>query len=237
MFEREFLEQLPDDVTKAGVAVCGTIIERITRQLRENENRIFDEYYEYVKGFDVVRALADIASVNLPDPKLNAGVNVRGRINDVQAIRNVCREAIELFGQRGVAEQANSVRSIFQAKFGVGFYYEFTSGDLDRVQLLINELRESISSSDRFEEEHKQRLLRRLERLQGELHKRVPDLDRFWGLVGDAGIVLGKLGESAKPIVDRVREITEIVWRTQARKEELPSGARPALLESKDRGP
>jgi len=59
----------------------------------------------------------------------------------------------------------------------------------------------------------------------------VSDLDRFWGLVGDAGVVLGKLGNDAKPIVDRIREIAEIVWKTQSRTEELPSNSQNPMLE------
>jgi hypothetical protein len=66
-----------------------------------------------------------------------------------------------------------------------------------------------------------------------ELHKKVSDLDRFWGLIGDAGVVVGKLGENAKPIVDRIREIADIVWQTQSRAEELPSGTKLPQLEHK----
>jgi hypothetical protein len=76
--------------------------------------------------------------------------------------------------------------------------------------------------------------LKRLESLQAEIHKRVPDLDKFWGLIGDAGVVIGKFGKDAKPIVDRIREIADIVWRTQFRAEELPSGTSSPLLEHKD---
>jgi hypothetical protein len=47
--------------------------------------------------------------------------------------------------------------------------------------------------------------------------------DRFHGLIGDSGILLGKFGQDAKPFVDRVREILSIVWLSQARTEELPS--------------
>jgi hypothetical protein len=61
------------------------------------------------------------------------------------------------------------------------------------------------------------------------------DLDRFWGLIGDAGVVLGKLGNDAKPFVDRIKEIADIVWNTQSRAEELPSGTRPPLLEDRSR--
>ena len=63
--------------------------------------------------------------------------------------------------------------------------------------------------------------------------QKVSDLDRFWGLIGDAGVVLGKLGNDAKPFVDRIREIADIVWQTQSRAEELPSGTSLPSLENK----
>lgn len=50
------------------------------------------------------------------------------------------------------------------------------------------------------------------------------NLDQFWGLIGEAGVVLGKLGQDAKPFVDRVREVVDIVWRVQSIAEELPTG-------------
>ncbi|EOV9409989.1 hypothetical protein ACN5W3_004441 [Vibrio parahaemolyticus] len=114
------------------------------------------------------------------------------------------------------------------------FAYEFSQGDYDRVQSLINELREHISSSTIIDDNHKHRLLKKLERLQSELHKRVPDLDRLWGLVGDAGVALGKFGDDVKPLVDRVKEIAGITWNTQKRAEELPSETPNPMLESSD---
>ena len=110
------------------------------------------------------------------------------------------------------------------------FAYEFSQGDFDRIQVLINELRSHITENKSFEERHRQRLLKRLEKLQSELHKRVSDLDKFWGMIGDAGVALGKFGEDSKPIVDRIKEITEIVWKTQARTEELPSSTPGPLI-------
>lgn len=122
-----------------------------------------------------------------------------------------------------IMSNVRSSSAKLEALFSKEPLYEFSEGDLDRIQLLINELRDHISNSEDFDDEHRQRILRRLERLQGELHKRISDLDRFWGLIGDAGVALGKFGRDAKPIVDRIREIAEIVWRTQARGERLSS--------------
>ena len=111
-----------------------------------------------------------------------------------------------------------------------GFFYEFTDGDLDRIQELINELRAEISVSELFDHSHRRRLLRRLEAMQSEMHKNMSDVDRIWGLVGDAGIVIGKFGEDSKPFVDRFKELAQIAWKTQARAEELPSSSQNPLL-------
>ncbi|EOX4844307.1 hypothetical protein [Vibrio navarrensis] len=126
----------------------------------------------------------------------------------------------------------SDIKQKYSHRLKSSFAYEFSQGDYDRVQTLINELREYISSSDVIEENHKHRLLKRLERLQSELHKRVPDLDRFWGLIGDAGVVLGKFGKDVKPLVDNIKEIAGITWNTQKRAEELPSETPNPMLDS-----
>ncbi len=101
------------------------------------------------------------------------------------------------------------------------FSYKFTDDDYERVQQLVNELRDLIAKSEVIEEDHRRRLLRRLDKLQSELHKTMSSLDRFWGLVGDAGVVLGKFGEDVKPVVDRITELMQIVWRVQSMSESL----------------
>lgn len=64
-----------------------------------------------------------------------------------------------------------------------------------------------ITAGDYFEDDHQARLLKQVESLQLELHKKMSNLDRFWGLVGDAGVIAGKFGKDAKPLVDRIREL------------------------------
>jgi len=96
------------------------------------------------------------------------------------------------------------------------YVYEFSDNDLIRIQQLINELREIVTRAKSVEYGHRARLLKRLEKLQVELHKCVGDLDRFWGLLGDAGAAVGKFGKDTKPFIDRIRELLEIVNKTQA---------------------
>ena len=177
----------------------------------------------FIEGYELKIVLPDISSGKTDDKikRINTFVVVT-----LNSLSNYVRENKEL-------DELSKYRKQFSTKFGNPFFYEFSDGDIKRIQVLLNELREIISSSSYFDEKHKRRLLKRLESLQSELHKKMADLDHLWGLVGDAGVALGKFGKDAKPLVDRVKEITNITWRTQSRAEELPSDlSSPALLTS-----
>lgn len=55
-------------------------------------------------------------------------------------------------------------------------------------------------------------------------------LDKLWGFVGEAGVVLGKFGKDAEPFFERLKEIAHITWRTQLIAEQLTSGTSFPLL-------
>ncbi|TDV42909.1 hypothetical protein EDF87_11335 [Pseudomonas helmanticensis] len=135
----------------------------------------------------------------------------------------------ELIGQSST-QKLESIKSRFSITLANGFGYEFTDGDLKRIRTLIKELRELIVANQELDEDHKQRLLKRLEKMQAEIHKKMSDLNSFYGLLVEASIVLKKVGENAKPIVDRIKELTKISWGTQARAENLPSGSEPPMI-------
>ncbi|WP_145306051.1 MULTISPECIES: hypothetical protein [unclassified Pseudomonas] len=124
----------------------------------------------------------------------------------------------------------DQMKNHFSVTLNNAFGYEFTDGDLKRIQQLLNELREMVSANTELDADHKQRLLKRLEEMQREMHKKVSDLSRLYGLIGDAGVMLGKLGTNAKPLVDRIKELAGIAWTAQARAEELPSGSDHPML-------
>ncbi|MES1931091.1 hypothetical protein T35B1_00675 [Salinisphaera shabanensis T35B1] len=156
--------------------------------------------------------------------------------SDFQFIENCFADYLRVYKPNVEAHRLDEISNYFSRALGGTFCYEFSTGDIERIQTLINELRHHLAQLGDIEDEHRQRLMRRLEKLQSELHKRMSDVDRFWGLVGDAGVALGKFGEAAKPIVDRIREIADIVWRTQARSEGLPSNTEQPLRIGSEEG-
>ncbi|RUA07297.1 MAG: hypothetical protein DSY43_00280, partial [Gammaproteobacteria bacterium] len=176
------------------------------------------------------------------------GVNLIGQIHDKFKIENLeyscsvtggvaeyneLRQCIEGFST--TIEKAINLENLIQkndrynALWSDEFTYKFSEKDVKTIQNLINELREKISASKLFEDKHKKRLLARLEKLQAEIHKEMSDIDKIWGLVGDAGIALEKFGKDAKPIVDRIKEIATIGWKIQSKAEGLPEDTQNPL--------
>ena len=227
MFSEEFLESLPPEPLLAIVQVINYALE-VWGELPGNQEH--QEYEFFLEAFAIVRALANnVSELEIELPELRG---TESEITDqaVEFFRSTKTSLAEHFVALKMAQFNNK----YQAKFGNTFCYEFSEGDVKRIQAIINSLRDEIRESSLFEEDHKQRILRRLEKVQAEMHKKMSDLDRFWGLIGDAGVVLGKFGEDAKPFVDRIKEISEIVWRTQSRAEELPSDTPMGLLPEKE---
>ncbi len=137
--------------------------------------------------------------------------------------------------ERVIKEQAREAKlshyqNVYEISLGNVFHFEFSEGDLERIQQLTNELRDLISKSEEFEEKHKQRLLRKLEKFQSELHKKVSDLDRAWGFLLEASIYIGQMGGNVKPMVDRIRELVSIIGPTSTRAYDLPSNLPIKLL-------
>ena len=226
IFNDEYFESLSSDSKIAIHQICSMYNSKRPGNVNLNFHLEFFAIAEaFITGHELKISLPDISS---GDTKI--------KINKIISFANTVLSSLnEYIRENKESAELHKFRKQFSTKFGNPFYYQFTDGDLSRIQVLLNELRNIITSSTDFDEKHKRRLLKRLENLQAELHKKMSDLDHFWGLVGDAGVALGKFGKDAKPIVDRIREITKITWRTQSTAEELPSdSSSPAFLTSKN---
>ena len=203
VFTDQFLGNLPDDIAKAGLAMCRELTEILDKFSEEEIDRLYPDLNEALGIYVFVLGELGISIAQDADLTLEWLYKSRETIGNT-------------FLGRG--------RKIGEALLSTQRRYEFDDADFDRIQTLINELRELITASEVIDEDHKSRLLKRLEKLQQELHKKMSNVDMLWGLIGDAGVVLGKFGHDVKPLTDRIREIVEIVWRVQAAAAGLPSG-------------
>jgi hypothetical protein len=242
---QKLVKQIETILSQAGVSPVllkstegkGNALDAITKVINDSAFRKLVPNYE--KIVDIVAEIIvlsegeDFSHLTMPNiPNLGHDIqdNLKEFVNYTISIKNTIQSMVNNEIGNTNNSQFLSAINLKKKKLDKGFFYEFSTGDLSRIQVLINELREQITASELFDNGHKQRLLRRLEVMQSEMHKKMSDVDRIWGLIGDAGIVLGKFGKDAKPIVDRIKEMTKIAWNTQARAEELPSSSQNPLL-------
>ena len=119
----------------------------------ETQREIHDGFIDY---FTLLEAYLTNKGFNVGklefDEQLDSNMN---KIRDF--FSNVRADFEKIITKSTITELRNKYNTIFSNTFS----YEFTTGDLDRIQKLINELRDNISLSELFTAEHKQRLLRR----------------------------------------------------------------------------
>ncbi len=221
MFDDDFIENLPDDNWETLKLIKQRFKRVDNKTLNREENfQVYLAAHAFLRSY--LQKIGFKGKIQEPSSKNSNFANIKMMRELFDSLDGKIFRDYELKSNESFYIDAQEK---FAAKLGAGFSYEFSEGDLTKIQKSINELRDLISGSELIEKDHKQRLLKRLERLQSELHKKMSDLDRFYGLMGDVGVMIRKLGEDAKPIADRIKDIMNIVWRTQARSEELESGA------------
>jgi hypothetical protein len=222
----EMLQTARDNPTEGAAEICLFALERTTQDIF-NADWSEDEHGLLMEAVAVV--------VTLQEQKMIEHKQIAPSVDNVAS--TVCPQLIQFLGavQRDLSatvakNKFESLRKHFAVTLVENFGYEFTDGDLKRIQQLINELREMVSANTELDDGHKQRMLKRLEKMQAELHKKMSDISRFYELMGDAGVALGKLGEGAKPIVEAIKELAGIAWKSQARAEQLQSDAENPMI-------
>ena len=222
LFTQDFIDNLPDDDIEAWIVVSTEVLNHIESI---KAGKFLYESYAFILTMLESRPIG----IKAGSPKFDVWEDAikLGRV--LGDIRNITTKVLK---ERTSEDTFKRSLEFYKMQMKPGFSYEFLDSDYNRLQELINEIRTLTSESGQIEEKHKRRLLRKIEALQQELHKRMSNLDAFWGLMGEAGVALGKFGQDVKPLTDRVCEILQIVYRTQARANELPVGREKPLLQT-----
>lgn len=213
-FTEEFQRNLPEEPILAIKKVCDGFLSSY-KNLAEVD---MDEFDEYLDAFAMLQILVEKANLKTVKPVL--GKNITENIKAIVAFYKNTLESIEKDASLLKLRQSKEKYALL---YGTAFSYEFSAGDLKILPNLISNLHGLVSNNRQLGDGYKKRIVERLETLQSKLHKKWSELDNFWGLVGDIGVIKGKLGDDAKPITDKIREITDMVWRTQVIAEELPT--------------
>jgi hypothetical protein len=216
-FSEEFVENLSPD----NVEAWGQILERL------RNIAVTRDCYPSVYGFLLSFAGARGLPVHLPAPTYQPERDMLQLADLIESLEKRIGPGLD---RRKTKEAVGRAQDFYQTRIRGAFAYEFLESDYKRLKGLVSEIRILTRESRPTDVDHKRRLMKRIAKLQQALHKRVSSLDVFWGLVGDAGVVLGKFGSEAEPLAQRICEILKIVLRTQARAEGLPPATENPLL-------
>jgi hypothetical protein len=121
--------------------------------------------------------------------------------------------------ERDAADRAEALEEHFAALFDGQLGYELTDPQLIELRKLVNELQEKISGPSELPDHRRDRLLKRLEKLQLELHHKLASLDRLYGTSMEVLVVAQNLREKAPPVLDLAGRIFAIVWAIHSRKD------------------
>lgn len=100
--------------------------------------------------------------------------------------------------------------------------YSLSDNEYATIQQNINTLRDKINNSKDFTDEHRDRLLKKLEELQKEIHKKMSSYDKILGNVVSIGHTLGRTTKEAEPFIHEVKEILKIIFKSKETTENLP---------------
>ena len=216
---RRVHQRLPDNLLDAQLVICKRF--KSIDGARNPSSRA--EYVEdYIAALAFAKLFADARGIVINVPEWD--IKKSDSRNIQQAVGFFEQWYTSVSGLSRQRERIHTIESIgvrYASFFGKAFFYEFSDNDFERVQQILNNLRNIIVTSVNFGDEHRRRLLKKLEKLQAELHKRMPNFDIFWGFFIDSGIALTKFWENVKPIRDDVKELAQIICRTQAKAENV----------------
>ena len=129
-----------------------------------------EEHLIALEAYALLKEITEGGIISYPPPLFDVGLDQNEDCGNLGHYLQALTAEFKGKAQQKIVE-AHQQR--FKLGLGKSFAYEFSQGDYDKVQKLINELRGLIADSKVFEKDHQRRLLARLERLQNEMHKKV----------------------------------------------------------------
>jgi len=205
----EFLHSNFDDPRLHLKDMLKTTLEDMQASYQDHPDDL--SYYDSVDTLNAVAEFAD--SYDISNEMLHKGN------------RNTAKQILDILNRYYLdvvtKEVSSQYKNIFARKI-----YSFSDEEYSSIQDHINNLRTKLQNSKDFDSNHKERLLKKLEELQKELHKKMSSFDKFLGGFLSVAHTLGLSAKEAKPFTDDVKDILDITLNAKSRGENLPENTK-----------
>jgi len=154
IFTADFIERLREDPVVETIMICDLTIQKLSAE--GNEGWSDKDFDILVEAYSLLVELMEsgLLPIVVDIPNIEDGSPGQCPIlyAFVSQVREECKaEAAKI--------RVTALRNRFRVSLASGFAYEFSQGDLDRVQDLVNQLRSLISATSNLGQEQQRRLL------------------------------------------------------------------------------
>jgi hypothetical protein len=153
MIEENFIKSIPGELDSG----ANFVLDKISKFHHDNQNNTAEFYQTYIEFLALLEGF--LLSYKYPFKKIDLDLNKEDNILKIMNFSNQIKLDLRTISKRRLVQDSSN---IYKAPFQYRFSQVIVSNELDKTQLLINELREIISMSSVFGMEHKSRLLRQL---------------------------------------------------------------------------
>ncbi len=214
MFSEEYLSGLPKQPLLALARVCKDI--RLFHSTFTTETERIEKLDLYLEALGLMKVLAEKVGFDVQPPEI-----AKLPSRNIENIIRYCAELNEIARHHLAKLKVELAHARYAQLFGEAFSYQLRGEEVKQAQALLSELKQLVESNTRLEDGFKQRLLARLDDLHFKIHLKMPSLDHWWGLLGDAGVALKMAGKEATAIAERICTLVSLAWQIQARNERL----------------
>ena len=214
MFPDEWLLQFSDPYERIH-AVARKYIETVKasdgamKSSHHIEAAMLGKYFVEQEGLPLMAGFPNFKVGGVPPPAREYITAMHEWLRDYAAFRL----------ERDAAETAESLEEHFAALLDENLGYNLPEQQLTQLRRLVSELQEKILAVNALPDHRRDRLLKRLEKLQQELHSKLSSLDRLYGTTMEVLVVAQTLGDKSKAMLDLAGKVFAIIWALHSRKD------------------
>jgi len=225
--DNNFINRLPENIIFAEKVIIDTFNQTLdVYSMSEDKSGFYEDFIEIYSFYQVY---AEKNNLDVAFPKL--GTNLQNNLElIISFFRNRSRivlKKIEKFANEKIIEDK---KSKFKSILYDDYIYVFEPEELKMLKFYATQLKQLISDNRYLKVSYQQRLGKRIDKIIKETNIEMNSFDNFWGFVGEAGIIIGKTNNHCNEIIEKIKEIVHLIWKVQARSEQLITETTPKLV-------
>jgi hypothetical protein len=213
MFEDQFINRLPEDPIPAVIVICKEFLAFHAA----NENA-FSHYKGYIEALGFIEVYAEANNLEMSFPQID-----EKREQNIVKIEKFFMETCRLFERKYQQSNLEDIKKKFASKLKPENVYTADDNEVIMLKKQLIALRNEIERNSPLDEDYKFRIIRKVDKILSISYKSMTDLNPFWGLIGERGIIAGKLGPEEKKIPELINLLVDTIWKIQLRSENMPA--------------